>query len=81
MKARRIIGSTSFGPEVLRVLFSAYDDAWAHLAPTHSANPLVIEATRLKLANVILSLAEPNSKDADQIKTAALRIMAVDDNT
>jgi hypothetical protein len=49
--------------------------------PTHSANPLVIEATRLNLANVILSLAQPDSKDADQIETAALRIMAIDDAT
>jgi hypothetical protein len=80
-KARQLIGSASFGPEVLKVLFSAFDDAWAHLAPTHSANPLVIEATRLKLANVILSLAQPDSKDADQIKNAALRIMAIDDAT
>ena len=77
-KARQLIGSASFGP---KVLFSAFDGAWAHLAPTHSANPLVIEATRLKLANVILSLAQPDSKDADQIKTAALRIMAIDDAT
>jgi hypothetical protein len=30
-KARQLIGSASFGPEVLKVLFSAFDDAWAHL--------------------------------------------------
>jgi hypothetical protein len=79
MKARQLIGNTSYGPDVLRVLYAAFDDAWVHLAPTHSASPLMIEATRLKLANVILSLAQLDSKDADQLKTAALRIMAIDD--
>ena len=81
MKARQLIGSASYGPDVLRVLYAAFDDAWAHLAPTHSATPLMIEATRLKLANVVLSLAEPNSNDADSIKDAALRTMALRDKT
>ncbi|NJO34151.1 MAG: hypothetical protein HC869_14470 [Rhodospirillales bacterium] len=81
MKARQLIGSASYGPDVLKVIYAAFDDAWTHLAPMHSATPLMTEATRLKLANIILSLAEPNSNDADSIKNAALHIMAMRDKT
>lgn len=78
MKARQIIGAVTYGPDVLKVLFKAFDDAWEVMAPTISARADAIEATRLKLANVILSLARDGTSDPEKIKNAALRIMGFD---
>jgi len=79
MKARQLIGSATYGPEALAALFKAFDDAWDQLAPKFGTDQLAIEAARLKLANIILSLADPNGNDPEQLKNAALRIMAIDD--
>ena len=38
MRARQSIGSSSYGPEELKVLFEAFDAAWEILAPTVSAS-------------------------------------------
>ena len=78
MKARQLIGNASYDPKTLAILFKAFDDAWAHLAPRFSANALAIEAARLKLASIILSLGTADSTDAEQLKSAALRIMELD---
>ena len=75
MKARQLIGDAAYGPETLSVLFKAFDEAWEQLAPRIGPNALAIEAARLRLANAILSLADENSKDAEHLKAAALRIM------
>lgn len=34
MKARQLIGESSYGPEVLKVLYQAFDQAWAEVAPS-----------------------------------------------
>jgi len=81
MKARQLIGNASFDPDALKLIFRAFDKAWEELAPKHRASPLAIEAARLKLANTILRLASENSRDAEQLATAALRIMSVDEPT
>jgi hypothetical protein len=62
----------------LTVLFKAFDDAWEQLAPKHGDNPLAIEAARLKLANVILSLATEDSKDSEVLRAAAFRVMSLE---
>jgi hypothetical protein len=78
MKARELISNASYGPDTLAVLFKAFDDAWAHLAPRVGSDALAVEAARLKLANIVLSLAGRNGKNAEELKTAALRIMELD---
>jgi hypothetical protein len=75
MNGRQVIGEAAYGPDTLRVLFKAFDDAWDVIAPTVTAKPDAIEATRLKLANVILSLARYDASDPEKIKNAALEIM------
>jgi len=59
----------------LKVLFKAFDVAWDSIAADFDS-PLAIEATRLKLANIILRLPTDGSIDPEQIKVTALRIMA-----
>jgi hypothetical protein len=73
MKARQLIAKSSFGPDELKIVFKAYDDAWAILAPTISRRADAIEAARLKLANIILGLARDRCDNAERIKTAALQ--------
>ena len=75
MKARELISSASYGPETLKVLFQAFDDAWNSIAANFGSDPTVIEAARIKLANIILSLGHDGSSDAAQIKKSALHLM------
>ena len=81
MEGRRLIASAKYGPDTLTVLFKAFDAAWDHLAPKFGTDRLAIEAARLRLANVILSLADDDMSDAEQLKSKALRIMALDERT
>jgi hypothetical protein len=57
------------------------DDAWRSIAPDFGDNPLAIEAARLRLANVILSVAQDDRRNPALIKRAALQIMAKDART
>lgn len=80
MEARQLIRQGSYGPERLSVLFKAFDDAWEVIAPSISGRADAIEAARMKLANVILALAQKGHHDAEQIKTAALRAFGADNS-
>jgi hypothetical protein len=77
MKARQLIGSASYGPDQLRVLFEAFDQAWNAIAAGVGNDPSAIEATRLKLANLILSLARDGDlKDPGRLKDTAIRLLS-----
>ena len=78
MKARELIRNASYGPEHLKVLFTAFDQAWESMAGDVGTEPLAVESTRLKLASIILSLGD-ESKDPDWLKNAALQIMRADE--
>jgi hypothetical protein len=73
MKARQLIGGASFGPDALKVIWRAFDDAWAEIAPNITGRAQGIEAARLKLANIVLSLARDNSHDPLALKNDAVR--------
>ena len=76
MKARRLIGSASYGPDVLKVLFEAFDGAWARIAPACGNDPRVVEAARTQLANIILALAKDRPKpDAAELRDSALKLL------
>ena len=74
MKARQRISGASYSPAVLAVLYKAFDAAWDEVAPTVSKRPNAIAAARLKLANIVLGLAKPDSSDAELIKTQAVQM-------
>ena len=74
MKARRIVGGATFAPDVLKVISRAFDEAWAEIAPSVSKRALAIEAARLTLANIVLSLARDDTRDPEPIKTEAVRL-------
>jgi hypothetical protein len=75
MEARRLLGRAFYGPETLKVLFQAFDEAWQTLAPSCGENTLSIHAARLKLANAILSVAREGSTDPGAIKDGALKLL------
>lgn len=77
MKARQLISGASYGPEALKTIFHAFDDAWDSIAANFGTDSAVVEAARLELANVILSFPDNETRNAGQIKNSALQIMAL----
>jgi hypothetical protein len=57
MKARTLIEGASFGPDDLKIIGRAFDMAWEQLQPQFSGDAAGAEAARMRLANVILELA------------------------
>jgi len=70
MKAREIIEGASYGPEALKPVGRAFDEAWASIAGNFSDDQ--IEAARLRLANALLAVAKDNSRDVEMMKREAL---------
>jgi len=50
MKARRLIDGAAYGPNALKALGQAFDEAWASIAGNFGDDPSDIERARLKLA-------------------------------
>lgn len=77
MKARQLLSATSFAPDQLRVLFEAFDQAWATIAAGVGDDPQAIETARLKLANLVLSLARDGDvDDPERLRNAALQLLS-----
>jgi hypothetical protein len=73
MKARELIDGASFGPDALRVIGRAFDEAWASIAGNFSDEQVV--AARLRLATAVLAVADEDSRDAEALKERALAMM------
>jgi hypothetical protein len=78
MKAKVLLDGASgtYGPEALKVIGKAFDDAWAEIGPTFAKAGMQPEAARLTLANAILSAATADSRDPDELKNMGLKAMA-----
>ena len=70
MKARELIEGASYGPEALKAIGRAFDEAWASIAGNFSDDQ--IAAARLRLANALLAVAKDNSRDVEVMKRGAL---------
>jgi hypothetical protein len=77
MKARRLIDGASFGPDALKVLGQAFDEAWAQIAGNFGNDPSEMERARLRLANAMLSVASEDSRDTAILVRTALEAMAL----
>jgi hypothetical protein len=75
MKARQLIANASYDPDQLKALGKAFDDAWGRISPNVSARPPAIEASRLKLAEIILSLAKQRNFDPAWLADSAVQMM------
>jgi len=63
MKALQLLTRSTYGPERLKQIYRAFDDAWAAIKPLVDDNPLAQEAARLALANTILSVAKGDDSE------------------
>lgn len=81
MRARRLIDGASFGPDTLKVVGQAFDEAWAEIAGRFGTIPIEVESARLRLAEATLSVAIEGSTDVDALKAGALQAMALDYRT
>ena len=70
MEARGLIEGASYGPEALKAIGRAFDEAWASIAGNFSDDQ--IAAARLRLANALLAVAKDNSRDVEVMKRGAL---------
>jgi hypothetical protein len=77
MKARQRIESASFGPESLKVIGEAFDQAWSDIAVNFGNEPQTVENARYELADALLSVATDGSRDVGALKRAALETMAL----
>jgi hypothetical protein len=57
---------------VLQVVFAAFDDAWAVVAPRIGQEPALVEQARLSLATIVLSLARTKPIERDALKASAV---------
>jgi hypothetical protein len=77
MKARSLIDGASFGPDALKAIGQAFDEAWTEIAGNFGSDPADIERARLRLAEALLSVADESSQDVAALKRAALYRLAL----
>jgi hypothetical protein len=74
LKARELFDTGVVGPEALKVIAQAFDEAWASIAGYFDESPATVEAALLAKA----ILAEANAHhDVEALKNAALQAMAL----
>ena len=76
MEARRLIDGASFGPNTLKAMGEAFDQAWAQIAGNFGEPQ--VENARLRLAEAMVSIATDGSTDVAALKAGALEAMALD---
>lgn len=76
MSARHLIEKSTYGPEALKVLGQAFDEAWSTIAHHFGANEVQQEAARQRLAHAILAVATEDQTVAE-VRDAALKVMAL----
>jgi hypothetical protein len=67
---------SSFGPDALKAITKAFDEAWAEIEGHIADDPLIEEGARQTLASAILSIATDSCRDVQVLKRAGLRAMA-----
>jgi len=78
MKARRLLDGATFGPDTVKALGEAFDQAWAEIAGNFESDLVQAAQARVKLAEALLSVATERSTDVCALKREALQAMAMD---
>ena len=76
MKAQALISGATYGPDALKVICKAFDDAWAHIQHHFDGDVHQAEEVRLRLAHAILAVATDTSRDPEELKNQALQALA-----
>jgi predicted negative regulator of RcsB-dependent stress response len=77
MRVAKILAGCAYGPETLKIIGKAFDDAWASIADDFAGDAQRADAARERLAHAVLIAAAEDSRDPEPIKTLALQIMAL----
>ena len=77
MKAAKILAGCTYGPETLKIIGKAFDDAWADIAELFAEDTDQVVAARERLAHAALIAATEDCRDPELLKNMALRIMAL----
>jgi hypothetical protein len=72
MRARQLIIDAALPPNDLAVVLEAFEDAWAEVGPDVGPDPILIEATRLSLARIVLENVTAVPLDRGQVNAAAV---------
>ena len=78
MGSRQLIDGASYGPEALKVIGQAFDEAWRDIAGNFGDAPPNVEQARTRLARAILSIADDDSRDVSVLRRAALDLMVLE---
>jgi hypothetical protein len=78
VKAQQMIDGAAYGPEALKAIGQAFDEAWLQIADNFGDDPIDVEKARLRLAQALLSIADEDSRDVRVLKQAALERLALD---
>jgi hypothetical protein len=73
MSARQLIDGAAFGPDALKAIGQAFDEAWAEIAGNFGNVPIDIDNARYRLANALLSVPCEDSRNVEVPKRAALQ--------
>ena len=76
MRARALVDGAVFGPETVKAMGAAFDQAWSRMAPTFGNIPQEVEAARLRLAEAMLSVATEGNTNIADLKDRAIAAMA-----
>jgi hypothetical protein len=77
METRELFREATYGPDALKLMCRAFDEAWESIAGNFGDDPKAIEIARTRLASAILSLPQDEIKDVEQIKSPALQALAL----
>ena len=78
MASPQLIDGASYGPEALKVIGQAFDEAWRDIAGNFGDDSPDVERARNRLTRAILSIAHDDSRDVSALRQAALERMALD---
>ena len=72
MKARALIDGAPFGPETVKAIGEAFDQASARIKRIFGNDPDAVEAARIRFADAILSVATEGNTDIVDLKNRAI---------
>ena len=76
MKACALIDGAPFGPETVKAMHEAFDQAWARVKRIFGNVPDALEAARIRLAKAVLSVATEGNTDVEDLKNRAILELA-----
>lgn len=75
MKAKSLLTASAHPPEVLSVVFTAFDLAWEEMQRDYPAPASAAASERERLATVMLHWAGEGASDPHALKNAALAVI------